>query len=127
MKRPLQAYEPIKPFSARNKTTTDSVFLLDKGIEINASCNVTFDIEVESEGVYLCQALMSYDRDSLAQSSCSMAINGQFSMSFAINGTEGKSILVEGLKVSLRKGIYTISLDFVKAGAKVEVLSFTRE
>lgn len=127
MKRPLQAYEPIKPFSARNKTTTDSVFSLDKGIEINASCNVTFDVEVESEGVYLCQALMSYDRDSLAQSSCSMAINGQFSMSFAINGTEGKSILVEGLKVSLRKGIYTISLDFVKAGAKVEVLSFTRE
>lgn len=120
MARPLQAYQPIKPFIARKTTGTDRVYMTDSAITLNTSVNVSFDIEVETEGVYQCQALMSYERDSTAQSSCSLAINDQFSMSFSTHGTQGELVSVDGLKVQLEKGFYTLSVDFVKAGAKIE-------
>ncbi|TMX47473.1 glycoside hydrolase family 3 protein [Vibrio sp. Hep-1b-8] len=127
MARPLQAYQPIKPFIARKITGTDRVYMTDSAITLNSSVNVSFDIEVKTEGVYQCQAVMSYERDSTAQSSCSLAINDQFSMSFSTHGTQGHLVSVDGLKVQLEKGFYTLSVDFVKAGAKIETFYITRQ
>ncbi|MCG9752247.1 glycoside hydrolase family 3 C-terminal domain-containing protein [Vibrio brasiliensis] len=127
MARPLQAYQPVKSFKSKALPPSEAIYSAISAIEVNASTNLVFDIEIEVEGIYHCQGLMSYDRDSLAQSSCSMAINDQFAMSFPVHGTEGKSVLVDGLKIQLERGTYTISVDFVKAGALLEMLYFKRQ
>jgi beta-glucosidase len=93
---------------------------------LNTSTQVTFDIAVDEAGIYRCQAEMRYERDALAQSSCSLSINDLFSMSFPIHGTDGATQQIKGLEVRLNKGLYTFSIDFVKPGAVLEVLHLNK-
>ncbi|KHT47040.1 glycoside hydrolase family 3 protein [Vibrio sinaloensis] len=124
MERPLIAYEPIKRFKAKTQTEITTAHPVDVPMELGASQNIELDIVVEQAGIYQCQAVMKYSRDALAQSSCSLYIDDEFSMSLAINGTGGESVCVDGLQVQLEKGQYHLSIDFVKPGAEIETLTF---
>lgn len=125
MERPLTAYEPIKAFTPKEALTAEKNYSANEPIELRTLTCAEFDIYVEQEGVYQCQALMNYQRDSLAQSSCSLSINDEFAMSFPIHGTEGASLLVDGLKIRLAKGRYRFAIEFVKPGAELEVFYLT--
>ena len=126
MNRPLKAYEPIKPFAASSELSAANAIAIESDIQLNCKTNKTLIIEVAEAGVYQCSGLISYDRNSLAQSSCSLSLNGIFSMSLGVNGTDGKVITVEGLQVKLEKGLYQLDLNFVKVGLELECLIFTK-
>jgi beta-glucosidase len=78
-------------------------------------------------GIYQCNAYGCYDRNSQAQSSCSISINHIFSMTLSVHGTEGKMIKVEGLKVQLEKGYYDVHMNFVKPGLELERLEMIKD
>jgi beta-glucosidase len=67
---------------------------------------------------------MAYDRSALAQSSCSLSINGEFAMSLSVNGTDSKTVSVEGVAVQLQPGIYRFATHFVKKGAELKSIEF---
>ncbi|MEZ9327692.1 glycoside hydrolase family 3 C-terminal domain-containing protein [Vibrio breoganii] len=125
MSRPLKKYEPIKPFAPQAQISEDAISV-EQPIELNTAANVTKTIKIETAGEYHCSAVAHYDRNSLAQSSCSMHLNGLFSMSFPVNGTDGKSVDVDGLTVKLEAGTYEVHINFVKRGLVLETLSFTK-
>ncbi len=123
MDRPLKRYEPIRTFAAQPVNTSELIYSVDEDIVLNAKVNTSVVIEIAESGVYKFNGTMSYDRDSLAQSSCSLFLNGVFSMTLPIHGTNGESITVEGLKVKLKPGFYTLDINFVKPGLELERLS----
>jgi beta-glucosidase len=126
MNRPLKAYEPIKPFAANSELSAEGAIAIESEIQLNTKTNKTLILEVAEAGVYQCSGLISYDRNSLAQSSCSLSLNGVFSMSLGVNGTDGEVTTVEGLQVKLEKGLYQLDLNFVKVGLELERLIFTK-
>ncbi|ABM03853.1 glycoside hydrolase, family 3 domain protein [Psychromonas ingrahamii 37] len=130
MGRPLKAYEPIKTFAAKSYISKDlsavNALAIEDRIKLNCKTNTSVTIAVTEPGIYQCSSLIRYDRNSQAQSSYSLRLNGLFSMSFSVNGTDGKLITTEGLKVKLENGHYTLDLDFVKSGLELEGLIFTK-
>ncbi|MFT6986650.1 MAG: beta-glucosidase [Psychromonas sp.] len=126
MARPLKAYEPIKTFAANSDISGINAQPIEDTIQLNRKTNTSFTIAVADPGIYQCSALICYERNSLAQSSCSLRFNGIFSMSLAVNGTDGKLVTIEGLQVKLEKGLYKLDLDFVKSGLELERLIFTK-
>lgn len=126
MDRPLVAYDPIKAFSAHHSAETEQYHSVEQPIEINSKTNHTLSFYVEQAGIYQCHGVMNYDRDSLAQSACSLWLNGEFSQTLPTNGTDGKSIKVEGLQVKLEQGFYLLALDFVKPGLQLEQIVFVK-
>lgn len=85
----------------------------------------TATIEVSKDGVYLCDALMRYELNSMAQSSCNLSINGVVAMTLPVNGTDGKLVTVKGQEVKLSKGLYELNVEAVKPGLELEQLTFT--
>ncbi|MFT6927671.1 MAG: beta-glucosidase [Psychromonas sp.] len=126
MGRPLKAYEPIKVFKANNDILAVNAQPIENSIKLNCQTNSSVTIEVAESGTYQCSGLIRYDRNSQAQSSCSLWVNGIFSMSFSVNGSDGKLVTIEGLQVKLEKGRYKLDLDFVKPGLKFESIIFTK-
>ena len=126
MERPLKPYDPIKAFTAKKNADNDLAIRIEEGIELKTKTNKSVAIEVLEAGVYQFTGIVSYDRNSLAQSSCSLSLNGVFCMSLAINGTGGERVTIEGLKVSLGKGFYELTVDFVKPGLELQRLMFTK-
>ncbi|MDX1303518.1 glycoside hydrolase family 3 protein [Photobacterium sp.] len=126
MNRPLKAYEPIKTFPAEQVAPEMMVQPIETPIELNTKMNTSVAIGVAETGIYQCRGAMKYERDSLAQSSCSLSLNDVFSMSLPINGTDGKLVMVEGLQVKLDKGYYKLDIDFVKPGLELVNIIFTR-
>ncbi|WP_354623829.1 glycoside hydrolase family 3 N-terminal domain-containing protein [Psychromonas sp. MME2] len=127
MDRPLEAYDPIKTFIAQSNTSNVAAKAMQDELVINTKVNKSMMIEVLEAGVYQFSGVGHYDRNSQAQSSCSISLNGVFAMSLPMNGTSGESIVVEGLEVRLGKGYYELTLDFVKPGLALERLMFTKK
>jgi beta-glucosidase len=93
-------------------------------VPVNSKLDSEFLLQVTQEGEYLCTAQMAYDRSALAQSSCSLSINGEFAMSLSVNGTDSKTVSVEGVAVQLQPGIYRFATHFVKKGAELKSIEF---
>lgn len=127
MDRPLKAYEPIKTFVALEEATGDQVQPINQHIVLNTKTNASVVVEVSESGVYQFDGVMKYERDSLAQSSCSLFLNSEFSMTLALHGTDGELITVEGLQVKLNPGFYTLDIDFVKPGLELEKIIMTKQ
>ncbi|CAE6934567.1 Fibronectin type III-like domain [Vibrio sp. B1REV9] len=125
--RPLKAYEPIKTFVALDEAPKEHVRLIDQHIVLNTKTNASVVVEVSESGVYQFDGVMKYERDSLAQSSCSLFLNSEFSMTLALHGTDGELITVEGLQVKLNPGFYTLDIDFVKPGLELEKIIMTKQ
>ncbi|MGR5295127.1 glycoside hydrolase family 3 C-terminal domain-containing protein [Vibrio mediterranei] len=126
MSRRLVPYEPIKSFDPAEHTESEPVVSINDSISLNCTSNTAISLEVKEDGIYQISATASYDRNSLAQSSCSLSINGEFSMSLPLNGTDGNIQTIEGLQVRLHKGHYQIQIEFVKPGLKLHQLAFTQ-
>lgn len=127
MKRPLKAYNPIKPIASKASSDRDTLHTVTNDINFNATTYVKTALKVEQDGIYQCHITTNYDRNSIAQSSCSLILNGEFAMSFTVHGTDGKTIDAEGLKLELQAGIYDLDINFVKPGMVIETMSFTKE
>jgi beta-glucosidase len=126
MDRPLTPYEPIKYFSSYDVSPNESLdhFNTDQVITLNAKLNTSLVLWVKEDGIYKCVSEMSYGRNQLAQSSCSLSLNHQYSMSLATNGTEGNITTVEGLEVKLENGYYLVDISFIKPGLVLKQISF---
>ncbi|MGR5528994.1 glycoside hydrolase family 3 protein [Vibrio alfacsensis] len=127
MDRPLKAYEPIKTFVAQNEAPEGQIQPIGQDIVLNTKVNASVVIEVREAGVYQFNGVMKYERDSLAQSSCSLSFNGDFSMTLPLHGTDGELITVEGLQVKLTPGFYTLDIDFVKPGLELEKIAIIKQ
>ncbi|AQM69715.1 Thermostable beta-glucosidase B [Vibrio campbellii] len=127
MERPLKAYEPIKTFIAQTEQPSEETHSVEQEITLNTKVNASVVLKVDEEGVYQFNGMMKYERDSLAQSSCSLFLNGDFSMTLPMHGTDGELITVEGLKVKLNPGFYTLDINFVKPGLELEKITIIRE
>ncbi|MGR5319694.1 glycoside hydrolase family 3 protein [Vibrio sp. DNB22_19_1] len=127
MDRPLKAYEPIKTFVAQNEAPEGQIQPIGQDIVLNTKVNASVVIEVREAGVYQFNGVMKYERDSLAQSSCSLSVNGDFSMTLPLHGTDGELITVEGLQVKLTPGFYTLDIDFVKPGLELEKIAIIKQ
>ncbi len=129
MQRPLQAYQAVKSFAPLAGRLPDAVPLLPvtQRMVVNSENNCELWVEVAQAGRYRCFAEMAYDCEPLAQSSCSLSINGEFAMSLPTNGTEGKNVETEGIAIHLQAGIYRIDTQFVKKGAVLQTLRFERQ
>jgi beta-glucosidase len=127
MVRPLKAYSPINTFAAQTNSGDVVATRLEEGIDLNTKINKIVTMEVAEAGVYQFTSSVRYDRHSLAQSSCSLRLNGIFAMSLSVNGTDGERVTVEGLKVRLEKGFYELTVDFLKRGLELERLMFTKD
>lgn len=126
MQRPLVAYDPVKSFAARSYRSAEAV-ALEHGVDFNTKVNATASMQVAEAGVYRVLVRAHNPRDTAAQSSCSLYLNGEYAMSIPVNGTEGEWIEVEGVPVRLVKGFYEITLDFVKPGLGLARLTFAPE
>jgi beta-glucosidase len=133
MQRPLQAYQAVKAFAplsaqARHAVPeTAPICFADQTIELNSQESSQCLLQVENSGTYLCFAQMAYDREALAQSSCSLSINGEFAMSLPINGNNGKTTMVQGRAIYLPCGVYWLECQFVKKGAELQTLCFEKQ
>jgi beta-glucosidase len=126
MNRPLKAYEPIKAFASKTAAGRSDVHAIEESIKLHIRTNASLSIEVTQPGVYHCNAQVHYERSSLAQSTCSVFINGEFSQSLSVHGTEGELFNVEGLDIKLEKGFYDLDIEFVKPGLELEFLNFKK-
>ncbi|PFG58595.1 beta-glucosidase [Vibrio sp. ES.051] len=127
MNRPLKAYEPVKTFVAQSQRPLGNIYSVEQDIVLNTKVDTSLVLEVAEEGVYQFSGMMKYQRDSLAQSSCSLFLNGDFSMTLPLHGTDGELIMVEGLKVKLEPGFYTLDINFVKPGLELEKIIIISE
>ncbi len=127
MSRPLKAFEPIKAFAPNRKLATEGAISIANELTLTAKKNQTLVIDVPEDGIYQCYGFIKYDRDSQAQSTCSLSLNQVFSMTFSVHGTDGELHKVDGLQVKLSKGLYELSLEFVKPGLELERLGFTKQ
>jgi len=127
MKRDLKAYDPIKRFTANNTLSNADAISIENAIKLDRKTNTSMVVAVPEAGIYQCNGLIRYDRNSLAQSSCSLSFGGEFSMSLGVNGTDGELVTVEGLQVKLEKGLFQLDLNFVKVGLLLETLTFTKQ
>jgi beta-glucosidase len=125
MQRPLKAYEPIKPFSPKSQADEHAI-LLESNTPLGTKNNTTRTIRVTQAGVYRCSVQASYEKDSLAQSTCSLLINDDFAMTFSLNGTEGKTQTVEGVPIRLEVGDYHLQFNFVKPGLYLDSLTLVQ-
>jgi len=126
MQRPLTAYERIKTIEPLDINKHNDAIMLNNAITVNCKVNKSIVIQVMETGIYKITALANFDRNSLAQSSCSLSLNDIFCMSLAMNGSDGKSITIEGLDIRLDIGFYTLSVDFVKRGMELEQIFFNK-
>lgn len=126
MERPLKAYDPVKSFVANPALESDTAINIDQDVVLNTKTNTSVVLEVSEAGTYQCNGIGLYNRNSLAQSSCSLSFNSDFSMSLPINGTDGKKVTIEGLQIKLEKGLYQLDVQFVKPGLELERLVFTK-
>ncbi|NVD08806.1 beta-glucosidase [Vibrio sp. JPW-9-11-11] len=126
MARPLVAYDPVKFFAAQTENKTDALAITEP-LQIESKTNTRVTFRVDQAGIYQCFADVSYERDSLAQSACSLWLNGEFSQTLPTNGTDGKMVRVEGLKVRLEPGIYHLAVDFVKPGLLLKQLEWIQD
>ena len=126
MERPLIPFEPIKAFKAIETITEHESSCINDSISLECGANVEKWLNVAQSGIYQVSATMSYDRNSLAQSSCSLSINDEFSMSLSINGTDGEVIAVDGLQIRLTSGYYKLAVDFVKPGLVIHQLNLSK-
>jgi beta-glucosidase len=124
MQRPLVRYNPIKPFSADGEQPEGSVHTIDEAVALETKNDTNIVLHVTKAGQYQVSMNASYDRNELAQSSCSLHLNGDYSMSLSTNGTEGKPVDVEGLIVELQTGWYELNVSFVKPGLTLHHLNF---
>lgn len=124
MQRPLQAYQAVKSIQPLIQPKQGDVFSIESPLELQTKHDQSILLQVATQGRYQFKAMMSLDRDSLAQSTCSLMLNGEFAMTFSVHGTSGESVWVEGLEVELSPGIYELDLVFVKPGLKLERLIF---
>ncbi|MFA0344049.1 glycoside hydrolase family 3 N-terminal domain-containing protein [Vibrio sp. 10N.222.54.C3] len=126
MERPLKAYEPIKSFEPVHSAVQDQRHSIEEEVLLGTNTNRSLSIQVHDAGVYQFNSLVRYDHDPLAQSACSLFLNGEFSMMVPSNGTNNTSVVVEGLKVKLAPGFYTLDIDFVKPGLVLEKIMFSK-
>jgi beta-glucosidase len=126
MTRPLVPHEPVKTFKPNPKLSNSDAVSIEDVIKLDAKTNTNLIIEVKEDGVYHCSGQILYDRNPMAQSTCSLSFDHVFSMTFSVHGTDGKVHKVEGLTINLAKGLYELSLDFVKPGLEIESLEFTK-
>jgi beta-glucosidase len=124
MQRPLVRYNPIKPFNAREEQPMGSALAIEEPVVLDTEVDSNITLHVTKAGQYQVSMNASYDRDELAQSSCSLHLNGDYSMSLSTNGTEGKAVDVEGLIVELQTGWYELDVSFVKPGLTLHHLNF---
>jgi beta-glucosidase len=127
MSRPLKAYEPIKSYAAQSHIESTEIRLIDESIEWFTTSDKSAFVKVVEEGVYQVSALVNYPRDSLAQSTCSVSLNGTYAMSLSTNGTEGKQATIEGSPVKLVPGFYQVAIEFLKPGLELEKLAFIKQ
>jgi len=126
MRRPLTVYKRIKTIEPDHINKHDHAITINQPILVNSKVNKFITIQVLSSGIYQVNAVASFERNSLAQSSCSLILNDIFCMSLPMHGSEGQSVTIEGLKVCLDKGYYLLGLDFVKRGMELEQLNFIK-
>lgn len=72
MGRLLKAYELIKAFSENNDIATVNALRIEDKIKLNCKTNISVAIAVSKSSIYQCNGLLRYNRNSLAQSSCSL-------------------------------------------------------
>jgi beta-glucosidase len=125
MARPLVAYDPIKSCSALAAHDLSNAKLLENEMILSTKTNCSVPVLVDQAGVYQVSAQVNYAHNSLAQSSCTLVLNGEYTMSFSTNGTDGKTVVIEGAKVRLEPGGYQLKIEFLKPGFELERLIFT--
>ncbi|MDD1795164.1 glycoside hydrolase family 3 C-terminal domain-containing protein [Enterovibrio sp. ZSDZ42] len=126
MERPLKAYEPIKSFAALDQAPEGSIHRAEQTLSLHTNVNKSVTLEVNEPASYQFQGVMHFDRDSLAQSACSLFLNGEFGMTLPTNGTDGERVTVEGLQVKLQPGFYVLDIDFVKPGLVLEEITISK-
>ncbi|MEW4371006.1 glycoside hydrolase family 3 C-terminal domain-containing protein [Paenibacillus kandeliae] len=77
-------------------------------------------IQVPEEGEYRLFMRVMSEGNHMAQSATNLLFNGQLVTTAQTNGTEGSWIRQKLVKVKLEKGIYELTLEFVKPGMQVE-------
>ncbi|MGF1767652.1 glycoside hydrolase family 3 C-terminal domain-containing protein [Enterovibrio makurazakiensis] len=126
MERPLKAYEPIKSYVALDQAPEGSIHRTEQTLSLHTNVNKSVTLEVNEPASYQFQGVMHFDRDSLAQSACSLFLNGEFGMTLPTNGTDGERVTVEGLQVKLQPGFYVLDIDFVKPGLVLEEITISK-
>lgn len=128
MDRELIPWDPVKTFAPLDGSGEGAVPLESgRAVPFDTGVNKTVAIRVTGAGQYALSAKVRYAMGSQAQSSCSLYVNGDFAVSLPVNGTDGEWVVREGLSVRLEKGLYELSLDFVKKGMEVGSVTLTRE
>lgn len=125
MDRPLEFYHNVKHFEPLQEAGTRASTPVEQGVTFKAEATKAALIEVSKEGLYQCDAMMRYELNSMAQSSCNLSINGVVAMTLPVNGTDGKLVSVKGQEVQLSKGLYELTVEVVKPGLELEQLTFT--
>ncbi|MGF1696264.1 glycoside hydrolase family 3 C-terminal domain-containing protein [Vibrio lamellibrachiae] len=126
MNRPLEFYHNVKHFEPLQDVDESLATPVEKGVSFKPKSMKSAIIEVTHDGLYQCDALMRYELNSMAQSSCNLNINGVIAMTLPVNGTDGKLVTVKGQQVKLTKGCYELSVETVKPGLELEQLTFAK-
>ncbi|MCX2758306.1 glycoside hydrolase family 3 C-terminal domain-containing protein [Vibrio sp. Sgm 22] len=126
MDRPVERYKAVKAVNPFHEYFGSNAITVDAIPPLNTNSNTSFVIEVATPATYQIAASMSYDRPSLAQSSCALSLNDEFCMSLSVHGTDGELVNIEGSKLYLVQGYYHVCIDFVKAGATVHELELRK-
>ncbi len=125
IKRPVNTYHAVKFYSPlAERLTGDTIEQLQ---QIHFANTNTQHIKVEQAGVYQCNAYIRYQRDSTAQSSCNLSINGNFAMTLPVNGTKGKTVEVKGLQIELDKGYYCLDIETVMPGLELKHIKLLKQ
>jgi len=123
MQRPLVAYDPIR-LVAPADSARQPIVAVEEGINLSTKVGTRISFAVDRPGVYQIMATACNARTALAQSTCSLYLNGAFVMTLSVNGTEGKQVDLTGVKVRLEKGLYELQVDFVKPGLELQRIQF---
>ncbi|USD62581.1 glycoside hydrolase family 3 protein [Vibrio sp. SCSIO 43140] len=125
MQRPIERYNPVKPFTAKQQAPEEPSHTIEQPVKLATSSDTSVVINVEKAAKYLVSIQVSYDRNELAQSSCSLSFNGEYSMSLSTNGTDGAITDIDGLIVDLETGWYDVGVAFVKPGLTLHHIAFS--
>lgn len=126
MQRPLKAYDPVKTIKPVNEKPVAATSSIEAPVQVGLNHDGQLCLDVREAGEYQWVVNAQYDKNSIAQSSCSFSLNNEYCWTFPLNGTDGKPVRVEGVSLRLEPGFYTVDVQFVKPGLMLDSFEFLK-
>lgn len=123
--RPPKDRDAIEKFQAAGMDVADAQDVT-KEPRLAVGAKKKLELQVSEPGVYGIFVKIMSEETNLAQSTTNILLNDQVASTVQMAGSDGRWLTQKLVRVELEKGIYELSLDYVKPGMNIEWIELQR-